>query len=226
MVSGIATGIRLANARSSRILRSDMRVLFIWSTTHLDICAGDLANIRSQLPSADSKSTTPRPKRHSNAISGSPDGNMENSLCTSVGCPCLGPPNIAKKSSTHASRHHRPGSTHCSPQGIIAKRAAEINQISRPNMKCGTSTFSRVCVRAFPPYQRNFVAIKRAAHGAAVASGCPLSTIQVETAVPPSSPGIVDRLCTAPLTLKKLSPALRILSGWPRVWSTNTPLST
>jgi hypothetical protein len=66
----------------------------------------------------------------------------------------------------------------------------------------------------------------RSDHGAAVARGCPLSTIQVETAVPSSSPGTVDRLCTSPRTLKKLSPASRILSGWPRVWSINTPLST
>ena len=111
-------------------------------------------------------------------------------------------------------------------QAFIAQRAAQINQISGLHMKFGTSAFSTLRVRPFPHLPAGFRRNQRSGHGAAVASGRPLSTIQVETAVPPSSPGTVDRLCTAPLTLKKLSPALRILSGWPRVWSTNTPLST
>ena len=117
---------------------------------------------------------------------------------------------------------------------------------SRPYAPRHSRSFSRSCVLVLKPFPRwngpgpfpprtascppylpaGFRRNQRSGHGAAVASGCPLSTIQVETAVPPSSPGTVDRLCTAPLTLKKLSPALRILSGWPRVWSINTPLST
>src|ERR1700737_2201359 len=44
-------------------------------------------------------------------------------------------------------------------------------------------------------------------HGTGVARGCPLSTIQADTPVPPSPPGAAPRLCTPPRGLKKRPPA-------------------
>src|SRR5271170_6410388 len=63
-------------------------------------------------------------------------------------------------------------------------------------------------------------------HGTGVARGCPLSTIQADTAVPPSPSGAATRLCIAPRGLKKLSPALSHRSGCPRILSIKVPLRT